>query len=90
MKMILVGSGVHVALPPAWGDKIGCNSYVEMLSVDLDDYRMQEVEITLYREEFTGRVNCSLMVLPDGLEVRVLGDIRKHPTIVLREIGYEF
>ena len=90
MKMILLGTGVHTALPSTWRDMIGSNSYVELLSVDLDNYRMQEVEVTLYREEYTGKVTSSLLVLPDELEIRVLGDIRNHPTIVLREPGYEF
>lgn len=83
-KQLLVTGSVVEANPPQWEE----NAVKEPIQVDLSEYQMTEVSILLQRNRHN-HVTSSLMVLHDGIEVRVKGDIRDHDSFTIRDLGYE-
>lgn len=82
-KMKLVTGSIVQGLP---------KNFIELgimtpISVDLEKYQLTDVEVTIYRNKHNIAMS-SLMVLNDGTEVRVKGDILKSKDIVLRDITY--
>ncbi|AUE22864.1 hypothetical protein Ah1_00346 [Aeromonas phage Ah1] len=82
--MIIVTGAVVQGLAPNWED----SDVKTTVDINLEDYQMTEVEVTLYRDH-KNVVTSSLVVLNDGHQIRFKGNALFNADITLREVGYE-
>ncbi|ADQ53039.1 hypothetical protein CL89_gp157 [Aeromonas phage PX29] len=82
--MKLVTGSVVESLSPNWHE----DAVKETVKIDLEDYQMTDVDVTLYRDA-NHIVTSSLIVLNDGHQVRFKGNALFNSDITLREEGYE-
>lgn len=83
-KLLLVTGAIVQGLAPNWNEQ----DIKSSIEVNLEDYQMTEVDVTLYRDH-KNIVTSSLIVLNDGIEIRFKGNALFNPDITLREKEYE-
>lgn len=84
MKMRLISGDVVEGLPADIAER----DVKESIDVDLSKRSMEVVDVLFQRHPITQNIETSLMILNDGIQIRVVGDIRDHTDIVVREMNY--